>query len=218
MIDEPMFNIEERAPLWLASLLIGIFAAMSFGPKSLTVLLNSIGILIPLQTEQVPPLRQAVSAIASGFLHMSWTHVLVNSGMIIAFAVITMRGIRALESEREIADRANIKFFAIFILGTLGASLFQWGWWAAIETVSAAAMGASGGASALFATAAWAMGGKDRLLKFGAGWALINLIFVLAEPIFGGIAWAGHAGGYIVGALLAPYLVRPFSSGFSITR
>lgn len=218
MSNEPMFNIEERGPLWLAGVLIAIFAAMSFGPRSLDLWLKTAALLVPLQLEQVSPFRQAFSAIGSGFLHSSWTNVLVNSGMMIAFAVITMRGIRALEDKRQTSDRSDLKFFAIFLLGVLGGSLFQWGWWAAVNTISASALGASGGASALFATAAWSMGGKKQLLKFGAGWALINVIFVLAEPLLGGIAWAAHAGGYVMGALLAPYLVKPFSSGFSITR
>ena len=218
MSNEPMFNIEERAPLWLAGILIAIFALMSFGPKALTLAIRGVGLLVPLQMEQVPSVHHAISVVVSGFLHDSWTHVLVNVGMIVAFAVITLRGVRALARDRQKSARAGLMFWSIFLGGVVGGSLFQWGWWALINTPIAAALGASGGASALFATAAWAMGGRQQLVKFGMGWALINVIFVLAEPIFGGIAWPAHMGGYFVGALLAPYLVKPFSTGFSITR
>ncbi len=223
MSNEPMFNIEERSPLWLAGVLIAIHLFVTLGPQSLVRFVRYWGLLVPYDLPDVPATRQLVSLVGSGFLHGSWTHVLVNSGMIVAFAVITMRGMRARIHERQKSGQASgLKapqaFLLIFLLGVVGGNLFQWGWWAAINTAQAYALGASGGGAAFFATAAWAMGGRERLIKFAGGWALLNVIFVIAEPIFGGIAWPAHIGGYVVGALLAPYLVRPFSTGFSITR
>lgn len=218
MNNEPMFNIEERAPLWLAGTLIAIHTLLSFGPASLAIAIRNSGLLVPLDMPNVPDFHHAISLIGSGFLHGSWTHVLVNSGMIVAFAVITLRGVRAFASERGKPARADAMFMLIFLAGVVSGSLFQWGWWAAVNIQTAAALGASGGGSALFATAAWAMGGRQRLIKFGIGWALINVIFVLAEPVFGPVAWPAHIGGYVVGALLAPYFIKPFSTGFSITR
>ncbi len=218
MSREPMFNIQERVPLWLGGVFIVIFAITSFGPPSLRSLLYNAALLVPLELEGVPLSRQLFSLIGHGFLHASWTHVLVNAGMMVAFAVITMRGVRAQRREQGGGLDANIIFLLIMAAGIIGGGLFQWGWWAFIEASQAAALGASGGGSALFAAAAWAMGGRTRLIQYGMGWALINVIFIVGASILGPIAWPSHVGGFVAGALLAPYWVKPFSTGFSITR
>lgn len=223
MSHEPMFNIQERTPMVLGGVLIAIHLLLSLAPGGLSIFARNWALLVPLETQGLPLGRQLFSLLGAGFLHGSWTHVLVNTGMIVAFAVITMLGVRALAQARRFEGRkpflsADIVFLLIFALGVIGGNLFQWGWWALTDTARSAALGASGGGAALFATAAWAMGGRDRLMKYAGGWALINVIFVIAEPIFGPVAWAAHIGGFVMGALLAPYWVRPFSTGFSITR
>ena len=81
-----------------------------------------------------------------------------------------------------------------------------------ITNDSGAALGASGGVSALFATMAWAMGGPKQLLKFGFGWLVINILMIFGGGLLtggGGIAWAAHLAGFVAGAVLAPFLVRP---------
>lgn len=223
MSNEPMFNIEERAPLWLGGVFILIHAVRTYGPEFINAFIAQWSILVPFDMPGAAMPRQITSSVLSGFIHASWSHALVNTGMLVAFAVITYRGLRARQSDRTSRDLhnllpANAFFLLIFLAGVAGGSLFQWGWWALVNTESAAAIGASGGASALFATAAWAIGGRQRLIMFGMGWALLNIVFVVAEPLLGPIAWAAHLGGYAVGAMLAPYWVKPFSTGFSITR
>lgn len=223
MSKEPMFNIQEPAPMWLAGTFIILHLILWLSPQAISEIIQYWTILVPMDRPDAPVARQITSLLGSGFIHASWTHLLVNVGMIVAFSVITLRGVRALHFDRLRLGKpnrmgANSVFLLIFSLGVIGGSLFQWGWWALIDSIRVSAVGSSGGASALFATAAWAMGGRARLIKFGGGWALINLIFIVAAPIFGPIAWAAHIGGYVVGACLSPYLVKPFSTGFSITR
>lgn len=218
MSQEPMLNIEERAPLWLGGIMAVLHGLVTYGPVELARFIRETAILVPLGAPDIPISHHVTSLLGAGFVHADWSHVLVNSGMIIAFAVITLRGVRALAEDAGKPPRAELIFVIIFLCGVASGSLFQWAWWSITDNISAASLGASGGGSALFATAAWAMGGRGRLLKFGMGWALINVIFVLAASIFGPIAWPGHIGGYVIGALLAPYLVKPFSTGFSITR
>ena len=218
MSSEPMFNIQERVPLWLAGVFIAIFTITTYGPAVVRGLLYNAALLVPFDLDGVSVPRQLFSLVGHGFLHGSWTHVLVNSGMMVAFAVITMRGVRALRHDHGRGPNPNLVFILIMLLGIIGGGLFQWGWWAFMNTAQAAALGASGGGSALFATAAWAMGGRTRLIQYGMGWALLNLIFIVGASILGPIAWPSHIGGFIVGAMLAPYWVKPFSTGFSITR
>lgn len=218
MSNEPIFNIEEPAPLYLIGVLIIAHLLSTYAPASFRTVIFNLLILVPLEMPQVPLWRQFVSLPGHGLLHAGWGHLLMNSAMILIFAVMTFRGLRLHFLERQKPQLTVMAFWAIFVIGTIGAGLFQWGWWALANIPNSAALGASGGASALFATAAWALGGRTRLISFGLGWALLNIIFVAAEPLLGPIAWAAHIGGYITGAMLAPYWVKPFSTGFSITR
>lgn len=218
-----MFNIEERAPIVLGGVLLAIHTIVSFGPQVFARLLRGLFVLVPMGLEDILPSRQVLSLIGSAFIHASWTHVLVTVGMMVAFSVVTLRGIRARQTEMRHVGKAprlsaEVLFVVIFLAGGIIGGLFQWGWWAASNAPSGFTLGAMPSVAALFATAAWAMGGRERLVKYGGGWVLANVLLYIAQPLFGPVAWASHIGGYVAGALLAPYLVKPFSSGFSITR
>ena len=107
----------------------------------------------------------------------------------------------------------------IFLAGIVAGGLAQWIWWSLPGVSQASAIGASGGVSALFATAGWAIGGRALMTRWAAGWAAVNVLLVLTEPMIGiGIAWAAHMGGFLAGMVLAPYCVKAGSTGFSITR
>ena len=92
---EPMFNFGEKVPAYLAGILIAIYAFISlFLPKSLDHFFALFGMLRPLNTPGTDGLSNAVSLIGHGLLHGSWSHVLMNSGMIIVFGIATIRGIK----------------------------------------------------------------------------------------------------------------------------
>ncbi len=214
MSKEPMFNIPERAPKLLIGFLFIVFTLLYIAPVAVQNIILSYTVLIPLDTQGASPFRQASSLLTHGLLHGGWSHLFVNCGMLLAFSVITLKGLRA--HNHQTAER---RYWMILCAGIIFGGICLWAWWAAIGTTQGAAVGISSGASALFATAAWAMGGRQRLIQFGMGWALLNLLLVITQPIMGiGVAWQSHMGGYIIGALLAPYWVKPFSSGFSIMR
>jgi len=214
-----MFNIAERAPVWIAFVLIIIYAVTVYLPGSLSSNLVTACILMPIDVVGRSVFGQVFSLFGHGFVHGSWTHVLTNSGMIVAFGVVTIRGAKLQAAAKGRPAKGELKFLIIFLIGVCVGGAAQWLQWAAIGGTQVGALGASGGASALFATAAWAMGGRSKLISFGLGWMFINMILVIAEPIFGvAIAWAAHLGGYIGGAVIAPLWVRANSSGFSITR
>ena len=216
-VREPMFNISEKAPVWLAGLLVIIHVIVHYGPASLSNSIVDWGMLVPLGVGDPSILKSAVRLIGHGFLHGSWGHVLMNSGMIVIFGVITMRGARAMRFSKGRTKGVRLDFLQIFLIGVIGGGLAQWLWWKVSGSIDTAALGASGGASALFATTAWALGGKERLIGFGMGWALINAVMVLAGPILGiNLAWAAHMGGYVAGAALAPLLIKANSSRFGL--
>lgn len=219
--SEPMFNFSEKPPAYLGGVFILIALLVQFMPKALDQLMGRYGVLRPLDMDGTSGLSHSLSLIGHGFLHADMTHLLVNTFMTITFGIVTLRaikmrrGIAASKLAKKMSPSAQ--FFLVFFAGVMIGGIFQWGWWSMSQTVSAGAIGASDGASALFATGAWAMGGRDRMIKFGLGWALINAVLVLAEPIFGvSIAWPAHIGGYVAGMILAPRLVKPNATGFKI--
>jgi len=221
---EPMFNFGEKTPAYVAGGLIVIHILVFFIPRSIENYAALYGMLRPLTTPGTFGVSHAVSLLGHGFLHGSWGHVLMNSAMIIIFGIATIRGIKMksqgfkkVQAIREKTVNSNILFFLIFLAGVIVGGIFQWGWWSINGTANAAAIGASGGASALFATTGWAIGGRDKMIQFGLGWAVINVIMVFAEPLIGvSLAWAAHIGGYIGGMILAPLFLQPNSTRLGI--
>ena len=158
------------------------------------------------------------SLFGHGFLHGSWTHLLMNIGMLVVFGVVTIQGVKLHATTRGRRSNGIVEFFAIFLFAVVIGGLAQWLQWS-VMNAQGSALGASGGVSGLFATAAWAMGGKKKMLQFGVGWLVINLVLIFAGELLtggAGIAWASHLAGYAAGAMLAPFMVRPNSTGFSI--
>ena len=216
---EPMFNFTEKAPAYLAGIFIVVHVISSFLPNSLNAVLSQFGVLRPLGSPSTDALSHGISLVGHGFLHGGWGHVILNSGMTIVFGIAAIRGAKVLAAQRGKASNASRDFLAVFFAGVIIGGLFQWGWWAVInaQLTMTGAVGASGGASALFAAGAWAIGGKEKMLQFGFGWAMINLIMVLLENFIGmSIAWPAHIGGYIAGMILAPYLIKANSTQLSM--
>lgn len=216
---EPMFNFTEKAPVYLAGAFILIHIMLEFMPRGLLGLIDRFGVLRPLGTPGLDIISHAVSIIGHGFLHGSWGHVIMNSGMTIVFGIAAIRGARLFSAFKGKQSSASRDFFFIFFAGVIIGGLFQWGWWAATNAqfTATAALGASGGASALFAAGAWAIGGRDKMIQFGLGWAVINAVMVLLENFIGiGIAWPAHVGGYIAGMIFAPLLVKANSTKLTV--
>ena len=177
---EPMFNISERAPLWLAGVFLIIHAFLQIIPNTLEHYIAYYGVLRPLNVP-VSTVSKTVSVVLHGFLHGDWAHVIINCFMCIAFGVVTIKGIKLQQTSRGKAAKATSKFLMIFLFGVIGGALAQWLWWSlpvSHHPLGTGALGASGGASALFATAAWALGGRSKLLSFGLAWTVINLSLI----------------------------------------
>ncbi|MEP3892202.1 MAG: rhomboid family intramembrane serine protease [Hellea sp.] len=216
---EPLFNFTEKAPAYLAGIFIAIQALMMVTPGALIGMIDRFGVLRPLGTSGADIVSHAVSLIGHGFLHGGWGHVIMNSGMTIVFGIAVIRGAKLQAKDKGRAPRATRDFLLTFFAGVIIGGLFQWGWWASTNaqfTVTGA-VGASGGASALFAAGAWAIGGRHKMIQFGLGWAVINAVMVLLESFTGiGIAWPAHIGGYVAGMILAPLFIKANSTNLSM--
>lgn len=211
-----MLNIREKAPIVVMGVLIVAHVIRLILPDNLLEIIQPWLILVPINTQVVSLPQKLISLVGHGLLHGDLSHLLMNGFMIVAFGIVTITGIKADIRLRPQIITSVQKFYLVFILGIIGGGLFQWAWWS-LTGQFAAAIGASGGASALFATMAYAIGGRARLLKFGLGWGVINVIFALFGPSLGvNLAWAAHLGGYAIGAILAFYWVRPASAEFRL--
>jgi len=217
---EPFFNFTEPLPAYTAGILIALFLALQFIP-ALWRALGPLVILRPLGFQGTSLPEQLFTLLGHGAAHGSFTHVLMNAGMIAVLGVATVKGARLKAISEGRSRSAKLSFLTIFFFGIITGGLAQWLYWFVVSAQlginAPAAVGASGGASALLAVAGWAIGGKDQMIKFGIGWAAINLIMVLVGPYIGlSLAWAAHLGGFIGGMILAAPLVKPSSTGLGL--
>ncbi|CAM3805969.1 rhomboid family intramembrane serine protease [Litorimonas haliclonae] len=217
---EPFFNFTEPLPAYTAGILIALFLALQFIP-ALWRVMGPLVILRPLGFQGTSLPEQLFTLLGHGAAHGSFTHVLMNAGMISVLGVATVKGARLKAISAGRSRSAKLSFLTIFFFGIITGGLAQWLYWFVVSAPlginAPAAVGASGGASALLAVAGWAIGGKDQMMKFGFGWAAINLIMVLVGPYMGlSLAWAAHLGGFIGGMILAAPLVKPSSTGLGL--
>lgn len=217
---EPFFNFTEKAPAFLAGFLIIAYAIFQFLPIVFSalypvLLLRPFGFTMSSQAEQV------LSLLGHGLLHGGWGHVLINAGMIAVLGIATVKGARLKAVSGGRRRSPSLSFLTIFIFGVIMGGLAQWFFWfimqAPLGPNAPAAVGASGGASALLATAGWAIGGKPKMFQFAVGWAMINILIALIGPHIGlPIAWAAHIGGFIGGMILAAPLTRANSTNLGL--
>ncbi len=152
-----------------------------------------------------------LTLVSSAFLHGGWLHVIMNSGMLLAFGTPVAR---TLGGEVVGVGKWLAVFFAAVIAGSLVYLVLK-------GQGGGAAVGASGGVSGLMAAAMLiAPDGTVRtplsrgFLTFTAVFIVANVVIAFAGPyILGaGVAWEAHAGGYLAGAiimlLLGPRLPR----------
>lgn len=203
---EPIFNIREKAPLYLCGLLIAfhIFVALPFTPGQWLSHMNTLYF-------DNGQYSAVFTVLTHGFFHADFSHVIMNSFMILIF------GTAACEASGRDWRKA-VRFLVLFLGSIIIGGLSQWAWWT-VSGGSGGAIGASGGASGLFAAMAWATGGRSRLIQFGLIWAIIQAVVVFSEAV--GIApfstaVAAHMGGYVGGAILSVIMLKPSSVKFKL--
>ncbi len=217
---EPFFNFTEPMPAYVAGFIILMFALLAYVPMVFTWLAPLV-VLMPLGFQGATLTEQMVSLAGHGLAHGGWGHVLMNAGMIAVLGIATVKGARLNSVAMGRRRNPSLVFLTILIFGVIVGGLAQWLWWFVISAPlganAPAAVGASGGASALLATAAWAIGGMKKMKQFALGWVLINAVIVAAGPLIGmNVAWAAHIGGFIGGMILAPSLIKANSARLGV--
>ncbi len=220
---EPMFNFAEPAPVYLVGVFIAMHLLMMFAPQWLNAFMAKYAVLHVWGRLGLSHAEQVPSLILHGFLHGGWMHLFSNGFMIIALGIAAIRGARLLSMRKGRPRSGTSAFFILFFAGVIIGGLAQWGYWrlsgASLGFDAPRAIGASGGASALFAAGGWALGGVKQMFKFAAVWALINLLIVLSAKYTGiNLAWAAHLGGFFAGMIIAPMLVEANATRFSILK
>ena len=153
----------------------------------------------------------------TALVHGSWSHVLMNTIMLIAVGkpVYGVFG-RIMRSRLGV----NLAFLGLFAASVVGGSLAHL---IAHYPDGPPAIGASGGVSGLIAGALMIQNGpparlfERRFLTASAVFLVGNVILAFLGPsLFGAeIAWQAHVGGYVAGALLFRFLARdPGRAGF----
>jgi len=214
---EPFFNFTEPAPAYVAGVLIAFFTLLQLIP-GLSELFVRFIYLRPFGVPYLSMPEQIVSLLGHGAYHGGFAHLLMNSAMIAILGIATVKSARLKAISQGRQRSASLVFLTIFMFGVIAGGLAQWLWWAGIQAdIRSAAVGASGGASALLATAGWAIGGRAKMFQFALGWAIINLIMVVVGPLIGmNIAWAAHIGGFIGGMILAAPLLKANATSLSL--
>ncbi|NNC37414.1 MAG: rhomboid family intramembrane serine protease [Hyphomonadaceae bacterium] len=212
---EPMLNISEPAPLVLAVILVLCHAGFLIAPDALQQTIRMATALVA-QDGQLffdgRPLGNYAPLLTHTLAHADWTHVLMNAAFIFIFGVLTIKATK--NAHNPILGRIKrgpFVFLLIFLFGALLGGLAQWALWILING-SAYSIGASTGGAALFACAGWALGGKERMLGFIAIMMAIDAFIIFSGGSSSGLhnpAWAGHFGGFMAGAILAPKLLIP---------
>ncbi len=212
---EPILNVEDPAPFWLAAVLVLCYVGFSFAPSGFKNFILSAAMLLAQQGHVMldgRPLGNVSTLLTHTLIHSGWSHVLVNAGLILAFGVFTVRATKNMHIPVwGRFRRGALVFLTIFLAGAIMGGLAQWLLWIVTQS-SGAALGASTGGAALFATTGWAMGGKNRLIIFGIIMLAYDMFVIATSGMTGGMlnpAWAGHLGGFLAGAVLAPLLVTP---------
>ncbi len=213
---EPMLNVEDPAPFWLAAVLFLSYLGFTLAPASFQEFVYQACVLGANKGTvflDARPLGNLPTLLTHTLLHVSWGHVLMNSVFIVVFGIITIRGVQMKNVPLfGHIRRGSAIFLAIFLLGSIAGGLGQWLQWIVFESTGAA-LGASTGGAALFASAAWVIGGQKRLISFG----IVLVVLDFANTLLGAHpAWAGHLGGYLAGAPLAMLWLRPNNSGIGM--
>lgn len=143
-----------------------------------------------------------VGPVTFTFLHGSWTHIILNGFMMMAFGTGT---------ERWMGGKRLLVFF---MFCNIFAALAQF---AFSPFSTAPVIGASGGLSGLFAAVLLMMqqqdglgsGNRHGIFPFICLWIVISIVFgMMGGPGDTNVAWAAHIGGFLAGFVIYKPLMR----------
>ncbi len=160
----------------------------------------SVGLGVPGAVPYGSPVGALVPFISEAVLHDGWAGAILNAALIVIFG-------RLVHASLSIGRKSGaIPFLVVFAVSVAGGSLCHL---VTQYPAGTALIGASGGASGLFA--AWVLiqegrGGQilsTRFLTVFLFFAGVNLALWLMGPslLGAGISWQAHLGGFLAGAV-----------------
>jgi membrane associated rhomboid family serine protease len=198
--------------------LVGIFVLLEgvtyFGPVKYGLAIQFFGGFFPfrlaaaIDTGSGWPLA-LFNLVSYSFLHSGWMHLIFNSLLLLALG----RGAAYIIGAA--------RFLLFYIACALGGAIAQYYLVGGLGGM----VGASGVVFGMAAAHGWltaeSMGGdpaarRNFLIRYSAGWMLANALIYVAFDLLegqldsgkGGIAWAAHLGGYVVGLALFPLFIK----------
>lgn len=198
LFKTPLLNIPPVTRFMLiAFLAVHVLTDVLLSDQMQYDIFRSFGFVPGYYTGTLPFGWQAlVGPLTFTFLHGSWSHILLNGFMMMAFGT----GV-----ERWMGGKRLLVFF---MLCNVCAALAQF----VFDPFSTApVIGASGGLSGLFAAVLLMMqkqdglgaGNRHGILPFILLWIAISVVFgLLGGPGGSSIAWAAHIGGFLAGFIL----------------
>ncbi len=207
--SEPLFNTPLLNLPFVTKTMLVVFLAVHiltdviFSDQMQYDVFRSFGFVPGYYTGALPFGWEAlVGPLTFTFLHGSWTHILLNGFMMMAFGT----GV-----ERWMGGK---RLLAFFMLCNLCAALAQF----VFDPYSTApVIGASGGLSGLFAAVLLMMqqqqglgsGNRYGIWPFIILWIVISVVFgMIGGPGNSSIAWAAHIGGFLAGFVLYRPVMR----------
>lgn len=198
LFHKPLLNIPPVTKyMLLAFFIVHLLTDLMLDDRTQYEVFRSFGFVPGYYTGALPFGWEAlVGPFTFTFLHGSWTHILLNGFMMMAFGT----GV-----ERWIGGK---RLFVFFMLCNLCAALAQF----VFDPLSTApVIGASGGLSGLFAAILLMMqkeqglgaGNRYGIMPFVLLWIAISVVFgLMGGPNDSTIAWAAHIGGFLAGFVL----------------
>lgn len=200
--DSPVFNDMPLVVLALAATIAAVFLIGTMSPE-FDLWARYLGVVITIGIADHPsPLGPWSPFLLHVFLHSGWLHFAFNMGALLAFGTAAARPFGH-------GWRGQLGFLLFFFAsaagGAAGHILANWGEMAPM-------VGASTALSGCIAAAGWVRGGRNGMLRLAVPWLLFNLVLAaLGTQTMITIAWAGHIGGLVIGAVLYPVFVALFT-------
>ena len=203
----PLFNLPpatQKLVMFLIAVHIVIHVVVRYlapgGEMTTWKILYTLGFIPASYTGPIPfDIYAVISPLTHMALHSGWGHLLMNSGMILAFGTIL---------ERLVGEKAMMQ---IFIASGLAGALMHLAFYPMnVQPL----IGASGGLSGLFGVMMIIMteqrgGGKKQLYILAGLWIAISLLFGgIGMGDTQNIAWTAHIGGMFGGMGLFYYWRR----------
>lgn len=216
----------------LAGLFVGIHLIVSQNGGRLEIWAVTEGSLYPQRfwpwmglAEEIPgvapysnPFSALASLVTTALLHGDWTHVIVNSAMLLGVGKPVYEVIEKFFPTQERptlykgAD-TDLRFLLLFLSSVVGGSALHL---IAYFPYGPIAIGASGGVSGLLAATLLTRSGAGGMilsadfLKVSVAFLIGNIVLAFIGPglLGASIAWQAHIGGYVAGALVMKWMLH----------